>query len=341
MTTASSGRGGHDCHFDSPSQPRDNGNDSLHSHLNNEVFCPGQGNTPRTDTAPTDRDNAVLPSISLDNGGDTINITFNPTITNENTNNLTSGRDNSSDSTGGAGGDTVSDNQQFQRDLIQSLTNFETMLTQQLMTFEQQLLGRSGGYGPQNPFMPQPNYGNPYSNGFGDSWFGRPQQPQIVFVDLPDDMFRGGVGGGGGTGGGGSNGDGGFRLPGLPQLPGLPDLPGLPELPNLPGLPGFNNGGDSGNGDNGFQLPGLPELPSLPGLPGFGGSDNGNNNSDNNFPLPGLPNLPGLPGFNNGGGNNGGNRVGLPGLPVRLPNPVQDIADHDPVLGAIGDLFGW
>lgn len=312
MTTASSGRGGHDCHFDSPSQPRDNGNDSLHSHLNNEVFCPGQGNTPRTDTAPTDRDNAVLPSISLDNGGDTINITFNPTITNENTNNLTNGRDNSGDGTGSAGGDTVTDNQQFQRDLIQSLTNFETMLTQQLMTFEQQLLGRSGGYGPQNPFMPQPIYGNPYSNGFGDSWFGRPQQPQIVFVDLPDDMFRGGN-----TGGGANNGGGGFRIPGLPDL-------------------------ISGNGDNGFQLPGLPDLPNLPGLPGFGSGDSGNNNSDNNFPLPGLPNLPGLPGFNNGGGNNnGGNRGGLPGLPVRLPSPVQDIADHDPVLGAIGDLFGW
>lgn len=306
MTTASSGRGGHDCHFDSPAQPRDNGNDSLHSHLNNEVFCPGQGNTPRPDTAPTERDNAVLPSVSLDSGGDTINITFSPTITNENTNDLSNSADGGRDNTGSG---SVSDNQQFQRDLIQSLTNFETMIAQQLMTFEQQLLNRNGGYGPQ-PY-------NPYNNNYGDSWFGRPPQPQIIYVDLPDNMFNGGGTAGGDNQGGGNNG---FRLP---QLPGLPELPDLPQLPNLPGLPGFNNG-DSG----GFQLP------QLPGLPGFNNSDNGG------FPLPELPNLPGLPGLP---GSNGGdqNRGRLPGLPVGLPNPVQDIADHDPVLGAIGDLFGW
>lgn len=307
--------------------------ESLSARLNQEVFCPGRHLGPPREQPATAADNAVLPALhfsdassaraqsdshntssndnratsSNDNTntvGDTtssvtssqpidINITFNPNITNT----LDSSHDHQDSSSSphdgtdqwhqADSGSQISD-RQFTQAMMESLIRFENMLAQQMMRFEQQMLTRS-----------------PYQNNNLDAWFGTPQPPQVVVIQMPET--------GSGNANAGDTNSGGIRLPelpGLPQLPNLPELPRLPQLPglpNLPGQPGAHAGDSSGGNNGGIQLPGLPQLPNLPRLP--------------ELPTPGhgLPSLPGLP-FS-GGSDSGNNR--------------------DPISNIVGDLFGW
>lgn len=287
--------------------------DSLNARLNQEVFCPGRYLGPPTEQPTTAADNAVLPALhfsdasnadahndshdtssadnrvtsSTDNDstvGDTtssvtssqpidINITFNPNITNtldssHDHDDSTPAHHDGTDQPGHNDSGSEMSDRQFTLAMIESLMRFETMLVQQMMRFEQQMMAR-----------------NPYQNNNLDAWFGNPQPPQVIVIQMPES--------GSGSSGGGDSNHGGIRLPelpGLPQLPNLPELPRLPQLPglpNFPGLPGTNAGDSSGGNNGGIQLPGLPRLPelpvpgrglpSLPGLPFGGGSDSGNN----------------------------------------------------------------
>lgn len=279
--------------------------ESLSSRLNQEVFCPGRHLGPPREQPPTAADNAVLPALhfsdassagahsdsrntsSNDNTnkvGDTtssvtnsqpidINITFNPNITNtldlhHDHDDSTPSHHDGTDQNGQPESRSEISDRQFTQAMMESLIRFETMLMQQMMRFEQQMIAR-----------------NPYQNNNLDAWFGNPQPPQVIVVQMPE--------AGSGNASGGDTNHGGIRLPelpGLPQLPNLPELPRLPQLPglpNLPGLPGANAGDSSGGSNGGIQLPGMPRLPelpvpgrglpSLPGLPFSGGSDSGNN----------------------------------------------------------------
>lgn len=220
--------------------------ESLSARLNQEVFCPGRHLGPSRDQPATAADNAVLPTLhfsdpsstaansdshnvsntdnrvssSNDNTntmGDTtssvtssqpidINITFSPSITNT----LDSSRDHQDDTSGSRDGTDQSQqpdapsqisDRQFTQAMIESLIRFESMLTQQMMRFEQQMMSR-----------------NPYHNSNIDAWFGNPQPPQVVVIQMPEAGSSGG-----------DTSHGGISLPALPTpRHGHPPLPGRP-----------------------------------------------------------------------------------------------------------------
>lgn len=189
-----------------------------------------------------------------------INITFNPSITNtlDSSHDHQDDRSDSRDGTDQSQQPEVSSqlsDRQFTQAMIESLIRFESMLTQQMMLFEQQMMIR-----------------NPYQNNNIDAWFGNPRPTQVVVIQMPET--------GSGYANGGDINHGGISLPELPELPRLPQLPGLP---NLPGWPGAQVGDVSRNPFAGIRLPGSTFLPNWPALP------------EPPAPRGGVPLFPGLP----------------------------------------------